>query len=159
MCYIRSTNFHLIFFSASHPISGRSDNNSIRIQIRFRTQVIQSHDNSTMNYIQKAPNKSFIFNSWRVKPVKRDIFAFASLFGTNSFSVLCTHLIDFNVAVRLRYECFSATYASCVLINLKCFPTTARLSNGKRISARDWEEEKTATRVSEKNGKRLENGL
>lgn len=154
MCYVQRTSIWL--FLSSHPISGRSITTQLGTKFVSALKISRRHDISTMNYIQKAPNKSFIFNSWRVKPVKRDIFSPSpSLFGTNSFSVLCTHLIDFNVAVRLRYECFSATYASCVLINFKMFSYNSKIEQQRQENfSREIEKKKTATRVSEENGKR-----
>lgn len=99
-----------------------------------------------------------LFSTLGVKTGQKRYFrlCFSSALGTNSFSVLCTHLIDFNVAVRLRYECFPATYASCVLINCKCFPPTAELSNSKRTPPRDWEKCNAKNRESQK---KTENGL
>lgn len=58
--------------------------------------IIQSHEVSTMNYIQKSSLLS--------KPVKRDIFT-SSLCAARIVSpLLRAHLIDFNVGSRLRYE-------------------------------------------------------
>ena len=96
--------------------------------LKSHLKIIQSHDTSTLNYIQKSKNKNkifccfFYFVNLAFKPVKRDIFVFPfflSLRGTNSFSVLCTHLIDFKAASRLRYECFFTSHLRLLCFNKK----------------------------------------